>query len=107
MGHHLSLYSTTHGLARQPVTNDRFRGEQHNVNIASEKRLLILLFFLAMVMGSGPGLYLINPNPSDPQASFTFAGLPTIYAWGLLWYAVQLGVILRAYNKYWKRSDNA
>ncbi len=77
------------------------------MNTLLEKRLLVLLFLLAMLMGSGPGLYLINPNPNDPQASFTFAGLPTIYAWGLLWYAVQLGVILRAYNQYWKRGDDA
>ena len=72
------------------------------MNAASEKRLLVLLFVLAMIMGSGPGLYLINPDPSATDASFTTFGLPTIYVWGLLWYAVQLGVILRAYSRYWK-----
>jgi hypothetical protein len=76
------------------------------VNTALEKRLLILLFLLAMVMGSGPGLYLVNPNINDPNATFTLGGLPTIYAWGLLWYAVQLGVIFRAYTTYWKQGDD-
>jgi hypothetical protein len=72
-----------------------------------EKQLLVLLFLLAMVMGSGPGLYLINPDPGDPNAIFTLGGLPVIYLWGLLWYAVQLGVILRAYTTYWKGGDDA
>jgi len=77
------------------------------VNTALEKRLLITLFLLAMVMGSGPGLYLINPDINDPHATFTLGGLPIIYAWGLLWYAVQLAVILRAYTTYWKQGDDA
>lgn len=72
------------------------------MNAASEKRLLVLLFIMAMIMGSGPGLYLVNPDLTDANASFTTLGLPTIYVWGLLWYAVQLGVILRAYSRYWK-----
>jgi hypothetical protein len=77
------------------------------MNATSEKRLLFLLFFLAMIMGSGPGLYLINPDPAAPKAAFLFGGLPIIYAWGLLWYAVQLGVIIRAYTAYWQEGDDA
>ncbi len=53
-------------------------------------------------MGSGPGIRLINPDPTDPQAVFTIWGLPKIYVWGLLWYVVQLGAILIAYLKLWK-----
>ena len=64
------------------------------MNPTSEKRLLFALFVLAMIMGSGPGLYLINPDISAPNPSFTTFGLPTIYVWGLFWYAVQLGIIL-------------
>ncbi len=63
--------------------------------------ILSLLFLAAMFMGSGPGLRLINPNPEDPNALFTVWGLPKIYVWGLLWYAVQLTVILVAYFKIW------
>ena len=65
--------------------------------------VLTVLFLFSMFMGSGPGLRLINPDPADPQAVFTVLGLPTIYVWGLLWYAVQLTVILTAYFKLWKR----
>ncbi len=77
------------------------------MNAAAEKRLLCLLFVLAMIMGSGPGLYLINPDIDAPNASFTTFGLPTIYVWGLWWYAVQLGVILRAYFCHWHGGDDA
>ena len=70
-------------------------------------RILIAVFLIAMFMGSGPGLRLINPDPTDPNAVFTFLGLPKIYAWGLLWYAVQLTVILIAYFKIWITSDES
>lgn len=67
--------------------------------------LLVVIFLTAVTMGSGPGIHLINPDPSDPQAVFTIWGLPKIYVWGLWWYMVQLGAILVAYFKLWK--DNA
>ena len=70
-------------------------------------RLLTAIFLFSMFMGSGPGLRLINPDPTDPNAVFTFLGLPKIYAWGLLWYAVQLTVILIAYFKIWTVDDGA
>ena len=63
--------------------------------------LLTAVFLLAMFMGSGPGLHLINPDPGDANAAFTTLGLPTIYVWGLCWYAVQIVVILVAYFKLW------
>jgi hypothetical protein len=65
------------------------------------------VFIVAMVMGSGPGLYLVNPDLADPEARFTVLGLPTIYAWGLLWYAVQLAAVLLAYFKVWTGGDEA
>lgn len=66
------------------------------------KRLVIAAFVLAMLMGPGPGLRLINPDPSDPNAVFTFMGIPTVYAWGLFWYLVQLVAIIVAYKKLWR-----
>lgn len=65
--------------------------------------ILAVVFLFAMFMGSGPGLRLINPDPGDPNAVFTIVGLPKIYVWGLMWYGVQLTVILIAYFKVWKR----
>ena len=68
--------------------------------------LLSCLFLLTMVMGSGPGLHLVNPDPGDPAAAFTLWGLPKLYVWGLSWYGVQLAVILVAYFKLWRSSEN-
>ena len=56
---------------------------------------------LAMLMGPGLGLRLVNPDPSDPNATYTVLGLPIIYVWGLFWYAVQLVAIVVAYKKIW------
>lgn len=67
--------------------------------------LLVVIFMTAMVMGPGPGLRLVNPDPQDPNAVYTFMGLPIIYAWGLLWYAVQLGVLFIAYFTIWNEAD--
>lgn len=70
------------------------------------KIALAALFLLAVVLGAGPGIHLVNPDPSDPSATFTTFGLPTIYVWGLAWYAVQLTVIIIAYRRYWSRDDD-
>ena len=69
------------------------------------KILLIVLFLLAVFLGAGPGIHLVNPDPTDPTATFTTFGLPTIYVWGLLWYFVELGVILVAYFRFWNSPD--
>lgn len=65
--------------------------------VARKKRLTIALsavFILALVMAVGPGIQLVNrPVP--------FLGLPLVYAWGLLWYVVQVGVVLLLYFFVW------
>ena len=71
------------------------------------RNLLAVLFLLAIVLGAGPGIHLVNPDAADPDASFTTFGLPTIYVWGLFWYAVQLGVILVAYRRLWRETPDA
>ncbi|NKB70813.1 MAG: hypothetical protein GKR89_27395 [Candidatus Latescibacteria bacterium] len=71
-------------------------------------RVLTALFLVAMFMGSGPGLHLINPDLNDPGAQYTFGPIPLLYAWGLLWYGVQLAVVLTAYFTLWNRpQENA
>lgn len=64
------------------------------------------LFLVAVFMGAGPGLHLINPDATDPTAQFTTLGLPTIYLWGLFWYAVQFGVIVIAYRRHWTQDHD-
>ena len=67
--------------------------------------VLLAVFAIAMIMGPGPGLYLINPDPADPDAVRTVLGLPIVYAWGLLWYAVQAAVLIIAYFKVWSEDE--
>ncbi|MBT3346748.1 MAG: hypothetical protein HN712_17725 [Gemmatimonadetes bacterium] len=74
--------------------------------ILKESTLLTLLFVVAVFMGAGPGLHLINPDAADPQAVFVTFGLPTIYVWGLFWYIVQFGVIVVAYRRHWTHDDD-
>lgn len=65
--------------------------------------VLTVVFVLALVMGAGPGINLVNPDPGDPEASFTiFGGVPVIYAWVTLWYIVQASVATIAYFCLWK-----
>jgi hypothetical protein len=68
-------------------------------------RLLAVVFVIALILGPGPGLRLINPDINDPNAAFTLFGLPKVYAWGLFWYGVELVIILTAYFKVWRGDD--
>ena len=64
---------------------------------------MALIFVFALVMGAGPGINLVNPNPADPAARLTIlGGIPVIYAWVLLWYAVEAAVAVTAYFFLWK-----
>ena len=67
---------------------------------------LSLAFATAIVMGPGPGLYLVNPDPGDPQAVFTLAGVPVLYLWVLFWFAVQAAVVLLAYFLLWRSEES-
>ena len=64
--------------------------------------ILTVLMFVTMFMGTGPGLRLINPDPARPETAFSVFGLPTVYAWGLLWYAVQVVIVLVACFTLWR-----
>jgi hypothetical protein len=66
---------------------------------------LTVVFLLAMVMGPGPGLLLINPDISQPNPDLTIGGIPKLYAWGIFWYAVQVAVVVTAYCKVWKDDE--
>ena len=55
-----------------------------------------LLFALAMIMGVGPGVLLVN-HPD------TLLGLPRIYTWALLWYAIHVVIAATAYRFLWRQ----
>ena len=67
---------------------------------------LALLFALAMVMGPGPGLFLVAPSPDSPGPPTTLFGLPIVYTWGLIWFAVEAGVLVAAYALVWRRATD-
>ncbi len=68
---------------------------------------LTVAMIVAMLMGPGPGLRLVNPDVADPGASYLFFGIPIIYAWGLFWFVVQVAIVVIAYYTVWKTDDAA
>ena len=68
----------------------------------SRKRLGLVLaavFALSMIMGTGPGVLLVNtPKP--------WLGLPSVCTWGILWYLVQAAVAVVAYLFLWRDSSD-
>ena len=67
--------------------------------------VLGVIFVLAVVMGAGPGIYLINPDPANAGPTPTFLGMPVVYAWTVFWTFVQGAVILVAYFCLWNTAE--
>ena len=79
-----------------------------NSREAADKRLsliLALVFFFAMFMGPGPGVYLVNPGADHEGPTPTLLGLPIVYAWAVIWFGVQAAVLVTAYFTLWSRSE--
>ncbi len=60
--------------------------------------ILAAIFALAMILGAGPGVLLVN-QPA------TWFGLPRLYVWGMFWCAVEIAVVVAAYLFVWKSGD--
>ena len=60
--------------------------------------LLAAVFAFAMLMGTGPGIYLAN----EPA---TWFGFPRLYIWALIWCAVESTVVVAAYVFLWREPD--
>jgi len=67
---------------------------------------LTVAMIVTMVMGVGPGLELINPDKPG-ESAFGLWGLPKVYLWGLLWYAVQLVLVIIACCTLWRTGDES
>lgn len=67
-------------------------------------KVLAGLFVFATFMGSGPGMYLVNPSPED-SAPLTLLGMPALYAWAVFWFFVQAAVVVTAYRKLWTQDE--
>ncbi len=69
----------------------------HSLQARKRRRLgvvLSIVFAVALLMGPGPGVMLVN----TPEPVF---GFPVIYVWGLLWYVVEVAVVIAAYLYVW------
>jgi hypothetical protein len=62
--------------------------------------ILAAVFALAMILGAGPGVLLVN-QPA------TWFGLPRLYVWGMFWCAVEIAVVVAAYLLVWTTNDEA
>lgn len=60
--------------------------------------VLAVVFAMALLMGPGPGILLVN-------TARPIFGLPAIYLWGLLWYAVEVSVVVLAYLFVWSDDE--
>ena len=68
-------------------------------------KILASIFLFALIMGPGPGLYLVNPSSDNPSTT-TFLGMPVLFAWASFWFFVQAGVVLVAYRKLWTNGND-
>ena len=60
--------------------------------------ILTVVFVVALLMGPGPGLLLVN----KPMALF---GLPALYVWGLIWFVVEVSVVVLAFLFVWSKDE--
>ncbi|MEM7012574.1 MAG: hypothetical protein AAF585_13950 [Verrucomicrobiota bacterium] len=61
-----------------------------------------VLFTVAVLMGAGPGIHLINPSESAAKEEFFVMGMPKLYLWAIFWFAMQAAALIIAYLKVWK-----
>ena len=70
-------------------------------------RWLLAMFVLALVMGPGPGIYLINPDPGDAEARRFFLGAPIVYVWAAFWFIIQASAVALSYQFLWKTTPGS
>ena len=79
--------------------------QQKTMKLKKLAVVLSLVFVLALIMGPGPGLYLVNPDPGDPNAMLSLFNVPVIYIWTVFWSFVQAAVVIIAYFKLWDNNE--
>ena len=62
--------------------------------------ILTVVFLAALVLGPGPGAMLIDGTPEEPAIWF---GVPALYLWALLWFAVMSACVVTAALTVWKK----
>lgn len=66
------------------------------------RRGLTAAFFFALLMGAGPGLYLVNGYAAEGG---TILGMPALYAWAVGWCAAEAMIVWIAYLKVWRHES--
>lgn len=66
-------------------------------------KALITLFIIGLFMGPGPGATLIDGTVDNPAIWF---GVPALYVWTLLWFAIMAGCVVAAALTLWKDESN-
>jgi hypothetical protein len=74
-------------------------GDVHKISPLA--KVLAAVVGLSIFMGAGPGLRLVNPDTSNPDAVYIFFGMPVIYMWVLLWCVISAAAVVAAYFKIW------
>ncbi len=83
-------------------------GDVNRDTSGKRKRLgvvLTMVFLIAMTMGPGPGMRLINPDVESGEAPVMVFGVPIVYAWGVGCFLIQVSVIVTAYVLIWRKND--
>ena len=60
--------------------------------------ILAAIFALALTMGAGPGIFLIDQTQS-------WFGLPRLYVWVIFWFCVEAIVVVVTYTVLWRAPD--
>ena len=68
--------------------------------------ILAAAMLVAIVMGPGVGLYLVNPDLDDAEPRVAVGGVPVLLLWALAWLAVQLSVVIIAYRAVWTDEED-
>ncbi|MEW4486665.1 hypothetical protein AB1L42_01205 [Thalassoglobus sp. JC818] len=88
------------------ISDSSEAGSENNVSVGEEQSatkiawsklpiILAAIFSLSVIMGTGPGILLVNRPES-------ILGIPLVYAWGILWYFVQVFVVIVASWTVWR-----
>jgi len=64
--------------------------------------ILAVAMVVATAAGSGPGILLVNPDPGDPDATWSILGMPVLFVWAVAWFLVQVSVVVIAYRTVWR-----
>ena len=61
-------------------------------------RVFLWMIGLGLVMGPGPGVYLVN---GAARAGMTMCGVPVLYLWVVFWFGIMALSVLGMYRFCW------